>query len=82
MWEKKEVGAYDFLDVIYEVGKCNERKLSFEMGILAQMASRVTGGAQISTTVRFKRNQRYLFSALKLSCTQNTSPKLGKHVSK
>ena len=42
MKERSRV-AYDFLDVIHEVGKCDERKLSFEMGILAQMASRVTG---------------------------------------
>ena len=42
MKERSRV-AYDFFDVIHEVGECDERKLSFEMGILAQMASRVTG---------------------------------------
>ena len=67
--------------MIHEIVKSDERKLSFEMCIFAQMATSVTL-SEMSTRDFVMSEQVYLFSALKLSCTQNTSPNEGRQVSR
>ncbi len=65
----------------HEIIKCDERELSFEVRIFAQMAASVTQSG-MSTRDLVISEQVYLFSALKLSCTQNTSPNEGRQVSR
>ena len=68
-------------DMIHEIIEGDERKLSFEVRIFAQMAASVTLSGMSARDLVIS-EQFYLFSALKLSCTQNTSPNEGRQVSR
>ena len=73
--------TYDALDVGHEVFESDESKLSFEMCEFAQMTAGVAMRVSRNYHTIYKGNTD-LFSARKLSWTQNTSPREGRHVSR
>lgn len=44
---REHYGTYDVFDVRHEVVKCNESKLCFKMGILAQVPGRVSWSVKV-----------------------------------
>ena len=69
-------------NIIHEIVEGDKRQLGFEMRVFAQMAAGVTW-VMVSTRDLGMRNKLFhLFSALKLSWTQNTSPSEGRQVSR
>lgn len=74
---------HNHLDMVHEIFEGDERQLSFEVGVFAQVAASVTLSQNELTGDSGTYKRRFhLFSALKLSCTQKTSPNEGRHVSR
>lgn len=75
------MGTYNGFDVLHQLVEVDEGKFGFQMRVLAQMAASVAvGRGLVVTGIRMK--DFNLFSARKLDCTQKTSPRLGRHVSR